>query len=372
MTESLAVKHRPRSFEEFAGQRMAARVLAAMVAKERIPAGLLLVGPSGTGKTSAARVLAYSLCPDGDGRAVIEIDAASHGRVENVRELLERTRYSSGGKWRVIIIDEAHSMSRAAFDALLKALEEPSEGTVFVVVSTEPHKIPKTVRHRLLEFEFARVPVADLLDRLVAVAKLEDMKQETRLLLRFAQTSDGSVRRALMLLEKADLAGVTDLAEWEALTHVEDASLGVMEALAAARLAEAFALVDRALSGLSSPAVLVDQIVHLLRDLLVLRAGGTLPDDGAALEAKKFLAVTLSASHIIGAMHLCWDHKTRIRVHDDPVGTVNLLVSLIGNVVLQGRVPTSPRPALPEVPQPTPEPEPVPEAKRLSFEELMA
>jgi DNA polymerase-3 subunit gamma/tau len=162
--EALALRYRPKSFPEMVGNRMHAIVLANMVAEDKVPPVLIFSGPSGVGKTTAARILASEL----KATDVIEVDAASTGGVNEIRSILDVTRYSTGGGYRLIILDEAHSITRQGSEALLKTLEEPPEKTIFVLATTDPGKIDRTVKSRAMEFprhgrprrdaDLARVP----------------------------------------------------------------------------------------------------------------------------------------------------------------------------------------------------------------------
>lgn len=373
MAEPLTLRYRPSAFTEMVGQRLNAVVLSRMVEQQAVPTGLMFSGPSGTGKTTAARILAYSLDPDADpGLSVIEVDAASNGGVADVRALTESLRYSTGGNWRVVILDEGHSLTRDAFNALLKTLEEPPPGTVFVLVTTEPHKIPETVASRLLEFEFRRVGPNDIFDRLVFIARAEGLDVELALLQRLAQDADGSVRRAVMDLERAALAGLTTAADWTAAVSVKDFSSRILTLLYQAQIPEAYALVDQALAVVGHPAVIVEQLTRCLRDLLVLRAGGTLPDTGEGLDQRRALASHLEAERVMAAIKILWDLKTKIRPADDPRGSLDLAVALIGEVFLRGRAVPMVQVAAPTVPAPESAETPAPqsEPRRLTLADL--
>lgn len=272
------------------------------------------------------------------------------------------------------VTHNCHSLTRDAFNALLKILEEPPPGTIFVLVTTEPHKIPETVASRLMEFEFRRVSTADIFDRLVVIASAEQMTVSADLLQRLAQEADGSVRRAIMDLEKAHLAGLGTADEWVAATATVDVAARVLDALSKGQVSDAFAIVDEVLSWIGHPSVLVEQMTRCLRDLLILRAGGSPALGEDALDYLRALATWLEADRILAAIKILWDLKTRIRPTDDPRGSLDLAVALIGEVFLRGRQVERSLVAVQPASVPTPvdsteEPEPTP-SRRMSLSEM--
>lgn len=361
----LALKYRPQRFEDLIGQRLNAVVLQRMVEADDVPQGLLFSGPSGTGKTSAARVLAQAL----DAPDTIELDAASNGGVTEIRALIDRLRYGHAGKHRVVIIDEAHSVTREGFEVLLKPIEEPPSGTVFILVTTEPHKIPETVLSRLVEFEFRRIPPVDILDRLVHVAEQEDIELSSDLLLDIAQRADGSARVALMLLDQVHRAGIKNRGEYESLLGVHDAAPRIVAAMVAGDGARALEVLDEELQVVGHPSVVAAQITRLFRDLFVLRGGGRLSVTGSALEARERLASVIDVDRLYAAIKTMWDLKTRTRSTDDPRGNLESATILVNEVLNRGRSPVATNPVKPAepTPQPTTADQPV---KRLSLTEM--
>jgi DNA polymerase III subunit gamma/tau len=218
----LARKWRPQLFSELVGQEHVATTLLNALKSGRMPHALLFTGPRGVGKTSAARILAKSLrcsnakefvpcdkCDDckeiAGGRAidVIEIDGASNNGVENIRELRETVGYMpSKGKYKIYIIDEVHMLSTSAFNALLKTLEEPPAHVIFIFATTEPQKIPVTILSRVQRFDFRRVPVRKVVERLKVIVDSENVQAEPEALWLIGRESEGSMRDSQSLLDQ--------------------------------------------------------------------------------------------------------------------------------------------------------------------------
>jgi len=227
--QALYRKYRPQLFSEVIGQGHVTETLAHEIQAEKVAHAYLFAGPRGTGKTTTARILAKSLnCPnrrpdgepcnlcdscvgitEGSSMDVIELDAASHNKVEDVREIRANvgTVASVGGARRVYILDEAHMLSRAAANALLKTLEEPPEHAHFVLATTEPYKLPDTIRSRTQRFDFRPIGSEALVEHLGAVASAEGMQPTPDGLALIARHATGSLRDALGLLEQVAALG---------------------------------------------------------------------------------------------------------------------------------------------------------------------
>lgn len=340
MTDPLVKKYRPSSFKELVGQRMTAVVLQRMVAEDMVPPALLFSGPSGVGKTTAARLLIDAMKAEGS----LEVDAASNGGVAEVRKLIEVVQYSTGGPHRVLILDEAHSITPQGFEALLKVLEEPPEKTVFVLCSTEPHRIPKNVRSRLIEFRFHPVTTAQIHDRLMAIVHSEHRGVEPQLLSHIAQQAGGDLRSATWLLDMSLRAEVFTLESFLKLTAASDPGPELMQALVTGDHAEIFDVLDRQVSTIADPAQIQQALISTIRDLFVLRAGGTLTVQAEALEVRKTLARQLEPERLMYAVKTLWEMRTKLRTSNDGRGNLELALILIAEAFTRGRV--APKPSV--------------------------
>ncbi len=291
----LARRWRPQTFDEVAGQQHVTVTLRNALKSERLPHAILLAGPRGVGKTSIARILAKCLnCDEGPtekpcGRCapcqeigasrsmdVQEIDAASHTGVENVREIRESIRYAAApGKHRIFIIDEVHMLSQAAFNALLKTLEEPPPRSLFIFATTDPRKIPQTVLSRVQWFDLKRLGPAELLSRLREIASSESMELPEGVLRALVREADGSLRDALTLLDRLvsglgpsiredDAIAILDLIDRRILRDILDPVL-------ARDPSEALRAVRRALEKGIDPARLVGSLLEEIRNLTIAR-----------------------------------------------------------------------------------------------------
>lgn len=344
MKESLASKYRPKSFSEMIGQPLTAVVLSRMVEAGEVPDGLLFSGPSGTGKTSAARVLAAELNGSADDLSVIEVDAASNGGVADVRSLIESLRYSSGSKHRIVIYDEAHSMSRDAFNALLKTLENPPTGTIFVMVTTEPEKIPETVQTRLTEFQFYRVSPGDIVTRLGKIAKAENIEASPELLSILTERASGNVRTAITSLDQVSRAQITTADEFTSFLRETDTAPVLFSALLTGDPAKFYAAFDEIMLSVGNASVVAAQLSKLIRDLYVLKAGGTLQLSGTRAQARSNIAQRVDTDRLFMASRILWDLKTRIRVSDDPRGNLEIALMLIAEAITRGKTPVATAP----------------------------
>ena len=316
---ALARSHRPRRFSELVGQDHVASTLRAAVEQGRPAHAYLFCGPRGIGKTTAARVLAMALnCPELEGGEpcgvcescesiwsgrtsldVVEIDAASNRGVDDARELRERAMYAPSDEKRhkVYIVDEAHMLTRDAWNALLKILEEPPPRVIFVFATTEPHKIRQSaspVLSRVQRFDFRRVTVPDLVERLRQVLAREGVEAEDAALLPIARRADGGVRDALSMLDQVlsfsgDRVGLEDVQRMLGLVE-EEKYLDLFRIAADGDRAAVFPLVQDLLDEGYDLAEFARGLGDAIRLLLALRLDPDAPTPELPPESRRAFA----------------------------------------------------------------------------------
>lgn len=292
--QALYLKWRPQVFEDVVGQDHITRTLRNSIKTGRIRHAYLFSGPRGTGKTTMARLLAKAVncqnenvgqhpCGEcsacvaiGEGRYLdlIEIDAATHTGVDDVRDLRDKIAFAPGaGQYKVYIIDEVHRFTGNAFDALLKTLEEPPDHAIFVLATTEIDKVPDTIKSRCLQFEFRRVSLHEVADRLQLIAETEGLAIERPALELIARQGTGSVRDSVSLLDQI----VTDPSEQITLELVQRI-LGTTNYRAVGELADALIdhdvprglhIINEAVDSGNDPRQLGQQVVEHLRAVLL-------------------------------------------------------------------------------------------------------
>jgi DNA polymerase-3 subunit gamma/tau len=334
----LARKYRPTTFDDLIGQDALVRTLRNAFAMNRIAHAFMLTGVRGVGKTTTARILARALnCigPDGAGAPtpdpcgvcencvailadrhpdVVEMDAASNTGVDDVREIIEATRFRPlTARIKVFIIDEVHMLSRNAFNALLKTLEEPPPHVKFVFATTEIRKVPVTVLSRCQRFDLRRVSIAELTSLFLRIAQKENVNINVEAINYIARAADGSVRDGLSLLDQAIARGSEDATEISAAMVAEMLGLAdrayvfdLMDAIMTGDAAAALAITDNAHARGADLGVLLGDLLALAHLLARLKAVPTLSDSAALPELERSRGAALAEKLSIPWLGRLW------------------------------------------------------------------
>jgi DNA polymerase-3 subunit gamma/tau len=328
MGQAFYRKWRPQRWEEVIGQEHIIQTLRNAVKGERVAHAYLLAGPRGTGKTTTARLIAKAVnCLETDpaqrpcnqcqhcqavnqGRFMdlIEIDAASNTSVDDVRDLRDKINFSPNeGKFKVYIVDEVHMLSSAAFNALLKTLEEPPPHAIFVLATTEVHKIPATVLSRCQRHEFRRVPTATMVPYLQGLIEDEGIEVEPAALELIARQATGSVRDAISLLDQLASTGESVTLERTRQilgTAKSEAVRLIIASIVDAKPADGLVVLHQALDGGTDPRQLARQLVDYLRDLLMVKMenAGLVDAPDELREEMARQARALAVSHMVRAI----------------------------------------------------------------------
>lgn len=299
MYQALYRKYRSQTFGQLVGQQVVARTLRQAVEQDKISHAYLFSGPRGTGKTSVAKIFAKAMnCPNqvngepcndcyicesitnGSLEDVIEIDAASNNGVDEIRDIRDKSTYApSLAKHKVYIIDEVHMLSTGAFNALLKTLEEPTENVVFILATTELHKIPATILSRVQRFEFKSIKLPDIVQHLENILATEGIAYEADAVQIIAQRAEGGMRDALSILDQAlSLTAGSELTTAIAEEITGSISLAALDQYVAAILDHnATAALDQLaiiFDNGKNMARFVTDLLQYLRDLLIVQTGG--------------------------------------------------------------------------------------------------
>ena len=298
VTQALYRRWRPQTFDEVIGQEHVVQTLRNALASGRVAHAYLFTGPRGTGKTSVARILAKAvncLAPedqrpcnechicramsDGSHLDLVEIDAASNTGVDDVRDLREKINFAPNeARQKVYVIDEVHMLSNAAFNALLKTLEEPPSHALFVLATTEPHKIPETILSRCQRFDFRRVGVEQIVAKLERICHAEGAAVERPALEAIARAATGSLRDAESLLDQvlafADERITLEFVQRLLGATAQETVAELVDALIAGDTARGLRLINEAVDGGVDPRQLTRQLLEYLRNLLLLCTAG--------------------------------------------------------------------------------------------------
>ena len=382
--QALYLKYRPRTFEEVVGQEPITRTLQNALRQGRIRHAYLFAGPRGTGKTTMARLLAKavnclaaednrpcntcSICVAiNEGRLLdlIEMDAASNRGIDEIRSIREKVGFRpSEARFKVYVLDEAHMLTEPAFNALLKTLEEPPPHVIFALVTTDPHKIPATIISRCQRFDFRRVPLSAIVDRLAAIAHQEGVKVEPAALELIARQSAGALRDAISLLDQ-----LTSYGDMIALEQVQRV-LGTVTTAVARQLAACLAdgqvaasldLINRALDDGADPRQLGREVIEVLRVLLLIKQG--VAASGFAIPVEQVaemnaLAERLPMERLLRAIHAFNAATTELKRGLPVIPQLPLEMALVESL-LTVEVAATAFPGQAETPPPILSPQPV-------------
>lgn len=337
--QALYRTYRPRDFEEVAGQEHITKTFKNALINNKLSHAYLFSGPRGTGKTSIAKIIAKAVncmhapianpCNECDHcigidkntiNDVIEIDAASNNGVDEIREIRDKVKYLPGtGKYKVYIIDEVHMLSTGAFNALLKTLEEPPKHVIFILATTEPHKIPATIHSRCQRFDFRGIGMEEMLEKLKEIVLKESLDVEDEALHLIAETAEGGMRDAISLLDQVvsyseDKISIDDVHAIKGSISDNDI-IEIANALEANDVVKAVANLDQLISQGKEAHKLVDDFVRFYRDILMVKNTQVVRSERILYSNDMFndLASKLSNERVFYYIDILHDTQLKIR-----------------------------------------------------------
>ncbi|MBD2316176.1 DNA polymerase III subunit gamma/tau [Phormidium tenue] len=355
--EPLHHKYRPQIFDDLVGQEAIAHTLSNALNTKRIAPAYLFTGARGTGKTSSARIMAKSLnclssdsptphpcgkcelchsIANGNALDITEIDAASNTGVDNIRELIERAQFAPvKARFKVYIIDECHMLSTAAFNALLKTLEEPPDRVTFILATTDPQRVLPTIISRCQRFDFRRIPLDAMVKHLGKIAANENINIHIEALTLVAQIAQGGLRDAESLLDQLSLLDgeITVEAVWDLVGSVpEQDLLSLIEAIAADHSTQLIDYVRRIMDRGREPLIVLQNLANVYRDLLIAKTASDRSDlvamTSSGWERLIHLAQSLAIPNILlGQQHL---RSAELQIRNSTQPRLWLEVTLMG------------------------------------------
>ncbi len=355
--EPLHHKYRPQTFADLVGQEAIATTLSNAMKTQRIAPAYLLTGARGTGKTSTARIMAKSLnclsfnaptatpcgkcelcvgITRGNALDITEIDAASNTGVDNIRDLIERSQFAPvQARYKVYAIDECHMLSTAAFNALLKTLEEPPDRVVFILATTDPQRVLPTIISRCQRFDFRRIPLEPMVKHLTKIAEIEKININPEALLLVAQMSQGGLRDAESLLDQLSLheGEIQNETIWDLVGSVPERDLlAVLEAIASGDSVAVIEKIRQIMDRGREPLTVLQSLAGFYRDLLIAKTAGDRSDlvaltSGTWTNLKQIAQDFNLESILIGQQHL---RSAEVQIKNTTQPRLWLEVTLIG------------------------------------------
>ena len=362
---------RPQRFQDIAGQKAITQTLINALAQGKTSHAYLFTGPRGTGKTSAAKIFAKAInCPNlkdgepcnecetcrsitqGQLNDVIEIDAASNNGVEEIRDIRDKAKYApTSAEYKIYIIDEVHMLTTGAFNALLKTLEEPPKNVVFILATTEPHKIPLTIISRTQRFDFKRISVRDSCERMMYILNQEKITYQEEALTVIARAAEGGMRDALSILDQAISYGDDSVTVENAMSVTgsltQELVLDYFDAIIQSNTEKGLSLLQSILSEGKDASRFVEDLILFSRDLLVYQQAPQMTDllEGANVdEGFKTLSQTITAQQLYEVIGILNDTQQEMRFTNHAevyleVATVKLtqlaVAALVGSTAVE-------------------------------------
>ena len=356
-------KYRPQSFKDVIGQEFTVKALQNAIKLNKIANAYLFCGPRGTGKTSSARIFAKSLnCTEGptiepcqkcqscldvtnaSGLDVIEIDAATNRGIDDAKELISKVQYAPmNGKFKIFIIDEVHMLSKEAFNALLKTFEEPPKNVIFILATTEPHKVIETIVSRCQRFDFRRITIDDIVKRLREISDIEKINITDDALYAIAKNVSGGMRDSLALLDQASILGIEKEITKDTIENLTgrltfDVLYNLTEIILKGEIEFSIKAVEKIYEKGSEPRNFVENYIEFLKNLiLILNSKNDDEISNLTLISKDDIQeirsnACLECNKIIGILDKVIEFYKEIKISTNPYLWVELMIINIASI----------------------------------------